>query len=119
MLLGEVLKSFEDEAIAAETLVPLGDIVLLAQAGSAADRHGETLGGYCSVAVQRFAQAASDGDWLALMTALEKTKDPAAACLTAMLRWSLREDAAAAEQESSASSNAACSCGGVCGHDTP
>lgn len=119
MLLGEVLKSFKDEAIAAETLVSLGDIALLAQAGSAADRHGETLGEYCSVAAQRFAQAASDGDWLALMTALEKTEDPAAACLTVMLRWSLREDAAAAERKSTASSNAACSCGGVCGNNTP
>ena len=40
----------------------------------------------------RFTAFASDEDWLALMTALERTSDPAAACLRQMLLWSLRQD---------------------------
>jgi hypothetical protein len=42
--------------------------------------------------VRRFSIFADDEDWLALMTALERARDPGAACLRQMLAWSLRHD---------------------------
>ena len=77
MLLGQVLERLGDETFAAETLVALED-----------------LGEYASGASRRFAQSASDEDWLALMTDLERADDAGTACLKHMLEWSLRHEAA-------------------------
>ena len=76
MLLGQVLERLGDEAFAAETLVALEDL--------ASDGRGR--GGRPAVrrehrrirlpaASRRFADHASDEDWLALMTALERADD--------------------------------------------
>ena len=92
MLLGQVLDRLGDEGIAAETLLSLGDLPLMVDVEVTGARFGESLPLYASNAVGRFAAFASDEDWLALMTALERTADPAAACLRQMLLWSLRQD---------------------------
>lgn len=92
MLLGDVLNRLRDEAFAAETLVSLGDLTLMAGVEAEADRQGESAGLYAAGAVGRFAAFARDDDWLALMTALERAADPGAACLHHMLAWCLRQD---------------------------
>lgn len=115
MLLGTMMSALRDEDIAAATLMELGDIVLVAQVEAARDAHGESIGEYVTGAVQRFALLAQDEDWLALMTALERSDDPAGACLTRMLSWSLARDAHSAE----GGAHGGCSCGGGGCHDHP
>ena len=94
MLLGTILRKLDTDADAAVVLESLGDLVLLAEVDAMGSVHGESPGEYASGATRRFAAAASDEDWLALMTALEKTEDPARTTLDRMVRWSLAKDRA-------------------------
>ena len=96
MLLGQVLERLGDEAFAAETLIALGDLPLMIEVEAAGRPFGESAPLYAAGAARRFAQLASDDDWLALMTALERGEDPGTACLRHMLAWSLHHDAHAA-----------------------
>jgi hypothetical protein len=93
MLLGQVLERLGDEAFAAETLVSLQDLSLMVAVEAAGRPFGEDVGEYAAGASRRFAQLASDDDWLALMTALERADDAGSACLRHMLAWSLRHEA--------------------------
>ena len=104
MVLGQVLERLGDEAFAAETLVALEDLNLMVQVEVAGRPFGEGIGEYAAGASRRFAQLASDEDWLALMTALERADDAGTACLKHMLEWSLRHDAESADE----------GCGGEC-----
>jgi hypothetical protein len=103
MLLGDIIRDLTDEHCATGALVALGDLPLLAQIETARTAHGETAGAYAANAVARFADGASDEDWLGLMNAVERTDDPAGACLRRMIEWSLKQDA---EDEGHS-----CSCG--------
>jgi hypothetical protein len=94
MLLGTILRRLEDEESAAVALEALGDIVLLADVQAIGAVHGESPGAYASGATRRFAAAASDEDWLALMTAIENGDDPARITLERMVRWSIARDRA-------------------------
>ena len=71
MVLGQVLERLGDETFAAETMVALDDLKLMIQVEAAGRPFGEGVGEYAAGASRRFAQLASDEDWLALMTALE------------------------------------------------
>ena len=113
MLLGTMMSALRDEDAATATLMELGDIVLAAQVEAARDAHGESVGEYVTGAVRRFALLAGDEDWLGLMTALERSDDPAGACLTRMLSWSLARDA----RVDSGDPHDGCSCGGEGCHD--
>ena len=93
MLLGQVLEKLHDEAFAAETLIALDDLPLLAEVENVGRRFGESAPLYAVGATRRFAALAADEDWLALMTTLARAPDPGAACLRQMLAWSLRHDA--------------------------
>ncbi len=104
MVLGQVLERLGDEAFAAETLVALEDLKLMVQVEAAGRPFGEGIGEYAAGASRRFAQLASDEDWLALMTALERAEDAGTACLKHMLEWSLRHDAESPDE----------GCGGAC-----
>src|SRR5690348_15081547 len=92
MLLGQVLQRLGDETFAAETLVGLDDLPLMADLEATREQFGESAPDYAIGAVRRFSAYASDDDWLALMNALERTDDPGAACLRAILAWSLHHD---------------------------
>lgn len=104
MVLGQVLERLGDEAFAAETLVALEDLNLMVRVEAAGGHFGEDIGQYAAGASRRFAQLASDEDWLALMTALERAGDAGTACLKHMLEWSLRHDAESTDE----------GCGGKC-----
>jgi hypothetical protein len=106
MLLGEVLERLGDEAFAAEAMVALEDLDLMVRVDAAGSVFGEGVGQYAAGASRRFAQLASDEDWLALMTALERAADVGLACFRHMLEWSLRRDAADDGADSG--------CGGSC-----
>lgn len=118
MLLGALMTELRNETTAAETLLSLGDIMLLNEIEAARLAHDESLGEYAAGAAQRFAHLASDEDWLKLMTALENAEFPAATCLATMVRWSLLRDA---REAAPVNAEAGCSCGagGTACHDKP
>lgn len=81
MLLGDLLARFSDESIAAETIVGLGDLALIARLREQAEASGLPLGAYAAGAVRRYAAEASDEEWVTLMGALGRSEDPGAICL--------------------------------------
>jgi hypothetical protein len=107
MLLGTIMNELRDETAAAAALMQLGDVVLVAEVDAAREPHDESIGEYVSGAAQRFARKASDEDWLAMMTVLERSDNPAFTCLTTMVKWSVDHDAK--ELESGADPTG-CSC---------
>lgn len=109
MLLGEILNALRDEGAAAAALVSLGDIRLMAEVDAARKLHDEDVGEYVSGAAQRFTRLASDEDWLRLMTALERSSNPAATCLADMVHWSVARDTSPVATVALGSN---CSCGG-------
>ena len=118
MLLGTIMNELRDETVAAAALMQLGDVVLVAEVNAARVPHDESIGEYVAGAAQRFARKASDEDWLALTTALERSNNPAVTCLTTMVKWSIVNDSKAFEPDATTTG---CSCGGGGGscHDSP
>lgn len=112
MLLGTILKDLTNEADADAALAALNDLALFAQVRVRAAQYDETPGEYAAGAVSRFAAAASDEDWLALMTAIEKSNDPAKTTLDRAVRWSLVQDAKAEAPAESNCGSASCGCAG-------
>lgn len=110
MQLGDIVARLNDEATAAEALLGCGDLALLVDVADAAGRFGETPGDYAAGSIRRFANSAADEDWLALMTALERTDDPARTCLVKMVSWSLARDRQPELPGPGAGAHA-CSCG--------
>lgn len=114
MLLGSLLSGLQSPAYAATLIEETGDVLMLARIEAAGRAFEESPGDYAANAVARFSRSASDEDWLALMTALEKSDAPASTCLGNMVRWALEKDAA--EIAPAAES---CSCGGRGGCHEP
>lgn len=108
MQLGALLARLENETDAARALAALGDAALSTQVETYGAQFDETPGEYVANAVRRFAATASDDDWLALMGAVERTKDPAQAALDKMLRWAFTKDASDGAQTG-------CGCGSGAG----
>lgn len=94
MLFGTILRRLGGAADAAASLEALGDIVLLTDVRAMGAVHDETVGDYAAGATRRFSADATSEEWLALMTALERSDDPARTMLERMLRWSLARDMA-------------------------
>lgn len=91
MLLGDVLARFEDETVAMENILRIGDLTLVARLRACAEAEGTTLGGYAAGAVRRFASEASDEQWVSLMGAMARAEDPGAVCLKHALGYALQE----------------------------
>jgi len=89
MTLGDVLAHLDDETAAAEAILRLGDLKLLADARERAEAEGIDLADFARVAVQRYAAAASDEEWITLMGLLGRAHDPAAACLRRAFAFAL------------------------------
>jgi len=81
MLLGQMIERLTDDVFAVEALLSLGDLRLLVEVEAAGRDLGKTAATCASTAARRFADHASDDDWMALMTALERADNPGAACL--------------------------------------
>lgn len=95
MLLGDVLARFDDESVAAETIVGLGDLALVARLRQRAEAVGQSLGEYAASTVRCYAANASDEEWITLMGALGRAADPGALCMTRAFAYMLRQDGAA------------------------
>jgi hypothetical protein len=89
MLMGDVIARLEDETFAAETLVGLDDLGLLARVEAAAAEEGLDLGSYAARCVRVFEARASDEDWVGLMGRLGRTDDPGREALRTMLQAAL------------------------------
>jgi hypothetical protein len=81
MMLGDVLAQLNDEGGAAEIILGVGDLCLLAAMRRRAETEGLDLAAYARAAVQRYAAEASDEEWITLMGLMGCTGDPGTACL--------------------------------------
>ncbi|WP_349370126.1 hypothetical protein [Salinarimonas sp.] len=95
MLLGDLIARLDDEVVALEALLGLGDLALLAEVETAAACVGLTAGAFAAQAVGLFASGASDDDWVTLIGSIGRAEDPGAACLKGMLAYALRPAPAA------------------------
>lgn len=96
MLLGEQIARVEDETIAAETLLGLGDLTLTARVTEAATRDGVTPGAFIAESVGCFVQGASDEDWLTLVGLISRADNPGQVFLMRVLHAVLQQVEAAA-----------------------
>ena len=81
MLLGDLINAFEDEAVAAETIMRVGDLALIAAMRKEADAVGLSLGAFAATTVRRYADGASDEEWTTLIGQMGRAEDPGAVCL--------------------------------------
>jgi hypothetical protein len=81
MMLGDVLAQLNDEGEAAEIILGVGDLRLLAAMRERAESEGLDLAAYARAAVQRYAAEASDEEWITLMGLIVRAGDPGTACL--------------------------------------
>lgn len=95
MLLGDVIARLEDEAVAAETLLALGDLALMMRVEEAAAARELTAGEFAAEAVARFSSQASDEDWVSLIGVIGQTDDPGRVCLRKMIEFALKPGRAA------------------------
>jgi hypothetical protein len=101
MLLGDMIARMNDESVAMEMLMGLGDLSFLARVEDMAARENMRPGEFAVRAVVTFSHQASDGDWLSLLGAAGKADEPGGECLKRMVEFSLRPR------------EANCNCGGA------
>ena len=90
MLLGDLLSRFTDESLAAEAILSLADLGLLTALRQRAEADGLELGTFAALAVQRYAEEASDEEWVTLMGAMDRSTDPGLTCLKRALVYATR-----------------------------
>jgi hypothetical protein len=81
MLLGDLLSRFDDETVAAETILRVGDLGMIAAMRRNAEAVGLTLGAYAAQTMRRYADTASEEEWTTLIGLLRRAEDPGAVCL--------------------------------------
>lgn len=86
MLLGRLLSEVRRHDDLAALLAEEPDIVLLAQAQSAAEHAGQALADYVADAVAAFLDRADEAEWAQLVGRLQDGRLGAAGCLNVMLR---------------------------------
>jgi hypothetical protein len=91
MLLGDLLARFNDETVAAETILATGDLAAVAQLRALAEAEGQSLGAYAAAAVRRYASSASDEEWISLMGAMGRTDDPGSVCMKRAFAFALAQ----------------------------
>lgn len=115
MQLGDLIRRLQEEGVAVESLLLLGDATLLARVASTAAMFDEDVGAYVAAVAGRFAASADDETWLRLIGDVERAADPGAAALRRMVLWALDDDARHAAPANA--ETAACTCGGGSCHD--
>ncbi len=76
MLLGDIIASFQDEAVINETLFSLGDLALTARLVALAAESNVSTGELAMQSVGRFVNGASDEEWLALFDQMSRSDNP-------------------------------------------
>jgi hypothetical protein len=90
MLLGDILATLGDETAVTETLLGLDDLPMLAAIRQQAEADGLDLPAYVAGTVRRYANEASDEEWITLMGMLNRSRDPGATCLKRALAYALQ-----------------------------
>ena len=85
MLIGDLIARFHDEAVASETLLSLGDLALTARVVTRAAESNTSTGELAAQAVRRFADGASDDEWVTLLSRISRADDPGRAFLRHVL----------------------------------
>jgi len=80
-MLGDILAKLTDETTAVETILGTGDLALLAAVREQAAAEGIDLAACVVRTVQRYTHQASDEEWITLIGMLNRSPDPARACL--------------------------------------
>jgi hypothetical protein len=94
MLLGDTLARFDDEGTAAETILRLDDLVLVARLTEKAEAEGRSLGEFAANSLRLYATHAPDEEWITLMGALGRAADPGAVCMKRAFAFVLAEESA-------------------------
>ena len=89
MLLGDLLARFTDESVAAEAILALGDLALLASVRDEAEARGLEVGAFAASAVRQYAAQASDEEWVTLLGAMNRDPDPGIVCFKRALAHAL------------------------------
>ena len=80
-MLGDLIARLEDEAVAAEALLSLDDLPLVARVAEASVGAGLPPGAYAAAAVGRYVAEADDQEWLSLIGIMTRDTDPSGAFL--------------------------------------
>lgn len=80
-MLGDLIARLEDEAVAAEALLSLDDLPLVARVAKASAGEGLPPGAYAAAAVGRYVAGADDQEWLSLIGIMTRDADPSGAFL--------------------------------------
>jgi hypothetical protein len=89
MLLGDLLKRFTDESVAAEAVASIGDLALFVSVRDEAEARGLEVGTFAASAVRQYAAHASDEEWVTLLGALNSDSDPGTVCFKRALAHAL------------------------------
>jgi len=92
-MLGDLLAGLSDETAATETILARGDLQLLTAIREQAAAEEMDLATYVNRAIRRYANAASDEEWITLIGLLNRTQDPGAVCLQRALAYALQRPA--------------------------
>ncbi len=76
MLLSDLIAELSDATAAHEVIIRVGDLALLTQLRERAEADGLDLGAYAARAVVHYASQASGEDWVTLMGAMNRARDP-------------------------------------------
>ena len=89
MMLGQLIADLENEAVAEEALLALGDLVLIAGVNEIAARDNASAGTVVAAAIGSFIGTAGPEAWMSAMRAASDSPSPGAACLRVMLQHTI------------------------------
>ncbi len=81
MLLGDLIARVQEPTFAAEALLALDDLALMARIQDASAREGLTSGAFISQSIAGFVNRATDEEWLGMIGAMSKAENPGQAFL--------------------------------------
>ena len=90
MLLGDLIARFDDEAVAEEAVLALGDLAVLAALRERAAAMGLPIGACMAAAARRYADHASEEEWVTLLGQMGQAQDPGAVYLRRALAYACR-----------------------------
>ncbi len=93
MQLGDIIAQLEDDAVADEALIALGDLTLTAQVATAAAREAMTRGEFVAACVGQFAAQASDEQWLTVLGQMGRSNLPGQVLLRQAIAAALKPPA--------------------------
>jgi len=81
VFLGDLINQLDDETVATETILRLGDIGLLMELRNRAEENCTSLGSYAAWLLRTYAEAAPPDEWTTLMGVMGRGGDPGEAYL--------------------------------------